>query len=110
MNGLLALFCCIIAAFLIAALLVRVAGGNCLLVDDWKKAWRYYTTWALAFLALLPDLWNSLIYAGFGYGDDVPQAFSYALKGGVVFALLVRQVSQVQRPTKPDWDGDGKPG
>ncbi|HOU64680.1 MAG TPA: hypothetical protein PK861_01435 [Thermomonas sp.] len=110
--SLLSLLGIVIALFIVMAVAVRAIGGNFLLVDDWRKAWKFYSTWSLAFLALLPDLWNSLAGAGFvgGYSDDIPPAFNWALKIGVMVAFLLRQVKQVKAPELPDFDGDGKPG
>ena len=110
MSFLLALLGLVIAIILAGAIAVRAIGGNCFLIADWHKAWKFYSTWALAFIALLPDLWNSMMYAGFGYGDDIPAAFNWTLKIGVMFAFLLRNVQQTKKPDLPDFDGDGKPG
>lgn len=111
MSLLLALLGLVIAIILAGSIAVRAIGGNCFLVDDWRKAWSFYSTWALAFIALLPELWNSIAISGITDAGDVPAAFSYTLKGGVFVALLLRQVKQVKTaPDRPDFDGDGKPG
>jgi hypothetical protein len=101
----------VVVLILMAALAVRWIGGNFTLIEDWKKAWKFYSTWMLALIAILPDLWNSIAISGITDSGDVPSAFSYTLKGGVFVALLLRQVKQVkQSPNLPDFDNDGKPG
>lgn len=111
MNILLTILATLVAIVLLAALAVRYIGGNFTLIEDWKKAWKFYSTWMLALIALLPDLWNSIVISGITDTGDVPSAFSYTLKGGVLVALVLRQVKQVKKsPNLPDFDNDGKPG
>lgn len=99
--NLLALLAIVIALGIAAALGVRAIGGNISVVDDWKKAWSYYSTWGMAFVAMLPDLWNAAISGGYLDQGDVPGAFSWAVKIGLLATFLIKQVRQAQPPKLP---------
>jgi len=30
------------------------------LVDDWKDFWKWYSTWVITFLAMLPTMWMQI--------------------------------------------------
>lgn len=92
------------------ALAVRAIGGNFTLVEDWKKAWRYYSTWGMAFVALLPDLWNGLLTAGYLNTDEIPQGFSWSIKIALIGTLIIRQVKQIKPPKLPEWGQRDEPG
>lgn len=99
--NLLALLAIIIALGIITALGVRAIGGNIAVVDDWKKAWLYYSSWGMAFVAMLPDLWNAAISGGYLDQADVPGAFSWAIKAGLLLTFLIKQIRQVKPPAIP---------
>lgn len=67
------------------------------LVEDWKHAWRYYSVWAMAVLAALPDLYN-LLAAG-GVFEAMPEPAKWAVRGGAALALFGRFVHQNKPPT-----------
>lgn len=101
--NLLALLAIIIGLGIAAAFAVRAIGGNVTVVDDWRTAWRYYSTWGWAFVALLPDLWNGLLAGGYLDAGDVPQEFSWSIKLALIGTFLLKQVKQVKRPELPDF-------
>jgi hypothetical protein len=69
------------------------------LVSDWKQSWKFYSVWALAVIAALPDLYNLLAAAGLF--DQMPEPAKWAVRGGAVLALVGRFVRQ----KKPQGDG-----
>jgi hypothetical protein len=101
---LLALF---IAAVLLAAVAVRAIGGNLTMVDDWKKAWKFYSVWAMALVAALPDIYNAMISSGLLGGDDAPSALTWGIRIGAIGALLLRLVNQQKPPLPDDTDKAG---
>lgn len=99
--NLLALLAILIALGIAAAVAVRAIGGNISVVDDWKKAWSYYSTWGMAFVAMLPDLWNAAVSGGYLGEGDVPDTFSWTIKAGLLMTFLIKQIRQVKPPTSP---------
>ena len=99
--SLFAILAIVIALGIAAALAVRAIGGNISLVDDWKKAWSYYSSWGMAFVAFLPDLWNAAISGGYLSDGDVPDTFSWAVKIGLLTTFLIKQIRQVKPPKSP---------
>ena len=65
------------------------------LIENWKDGWRFYSTWALAVLAALPDLYNLL--ATSGLFDTAPAELVWTVRVGALLALVARFVSQ-QKP------------
>ena len=104
MQTIIAILAIVIGLGIAAAVAVRAIGGNVTLVDDWRKAWRYYSTWGWLFVAMLPDLWNGLIAGGYLSMDDVPREFSWAVKLALAGTFFLRQIQQVKAPALPDFD------
>lgn len=94
---------------LIALLAVRVLGGNFMLVDDWRKAWKFYSTYALAMLALLPDIFNALVAGDYLSGTPVGDQFSAYLKLAAAGTFVLRMIKQVPKP-KYSLDDSDKAG
>lgn len=103
MNLLLAIATILIALCIVAAVAVRAIGGNITLVDDWKSAWRYYSTWGWLVVAMLPEVWNALITGGYLNADDVPDQFSFYTKIGLAAVFALKMIQQVKRPKLPDF-------
>lgn len=101
LMNLLGLLALVIGLAVAAAFAVRALGGNIALVDDWKLAFRYYSTWGWMFVALLPDLWNSLIAGGYLDQGDVPSEFSWSVKLALIATFVLKQIKQVERPAPP---------
>lgn len=99
----------LVAVILLGALLVRAAGGNFTVVDDWKKAWKWYSTYALALVAFLPEIFNALLAGDYLGGAPVSEDFSFWLKAGAALTFILRSVKQVKAPDKPTF-GDGGTG
>lgn len=68
------------------------------IVSDWRDVWRYYSTWALAVLALVPDIYAAVVAAGLVAGDDMPDVAAWLVRGLAVAGIVVRFVNQA----KPD--------
>lgn len=104
MGNVFALLGVLILVWLLAALAVRAIGGNVLLLDDWRQAWRWYSTWALLGVGMLPDLWNAAVASGYVSFDEVPGPFGAALKLAVVAVFVVSKVKQAGKgPAVPDF-------
>lgn len=69
-----------------------------IVVSDWRQVWRYYSTWALAVLALVPDIYAALVAAGLFAGDDMPEAATWIIRGVAVLGIVSRFINQA----KPD--------
>ena len=65
------------------------------LIENWRQAWKFYSVWAFAVIAALPDLYNAL--AAFGAFEDMPDAASWTVRGAAILGIVVRFVSQ-QKP------------
>ncbi len=65
------------------------------LIDEWKQGYKFYSTWAIAVLAALPDLYNMLAAAGLF--DTMPAAAQWTIRGGAVMVLIARFTRQ-KRP------------
>lgn len=62
------------------------------LIDNWKEGWKFYSTWAIAALMALPDLYNMLAAAG--VFNAMPESAQWAVRGGAALALISRFVNQ----------------
>lgn len=69
-----------------------------IIVSDWRKVWRYYSTWALAVLAVVPDIYAALVAAGLVTGDDMPDIAAWTVRGLAVVGIVSRFINQA----KPD--------
>lgn len=104
MSQLFALLGLVILAVLVGALMVRAIGGNITLLDDWKQAARWYSTWGLIGVGMLPDLWNTAVAHGYVSWDAVPGAFGNALKFSVLAVFVVSKIKQGgSAPPLPDF-------
>lgn len=70
------------------------------IVSDWRDVFRYYSTWALAVLALTPEIHAALVAAGLT-GDGLPDTYAWLVRGIAVAGIVGRFVSQA-RPAKAD--------
>ncbi|GGD45750.1 hypothetical protein [Pseudoxanthomonas indica] len=95
----------LIVAFVVAAALgVRAIGGNITLVEDWKKAWRWYSTYGLILLAAMPDIFNALLAGDYLAGTPVSEEFSWWIRIGAGATFLLRSLNQLKRPDLPKFD------
>lgn len=69
-----------------------------ILVTDWRDVWKYYSTWALAVLALVPDIYAALVAAGLLSGDDMPAVATWIVRGVAILGIVSRFINQA----KPD--------
>lgn len=95
----------LVAAVLIAVVAVRAIGGNALVIDDWRKAWKFYSVWGIAVLGAIPDIYNALVGSGLVGGDDAPNTLTWAARIAAIGVLLLRLVNQ-QKPALPVDDTD----
>lgn len=83
---------CVLAAFLA----IRFIGGNFMMIEDWKKAWRFYSVWAFAIVGILPDAYNAIVAAGLLGGADTPDALTWGMRFAAIGGILLRLVKQAQ--------------
>ena len=67
-----------------------------ILVDDWRDVWKYYSTWALAVLAVMPDIYNALLAADLLNTDDIPDYAAWAIRGVAVLGIVSRFINQAK--------------
>ena len=65
-------------------------------VDDWRDVWRYYSTWALAVLALAPDIYSVLVSLNLLGGDTMPASAAWMVRGVAVAGVLARFINQAK--------------
>ena len=91
----------IVLAVIAFALLIRAIGGNFTLIQDWRKAWKFYSTYMLALVAFLPEIFNAIVSGGYLEGDPVSEKFSFWLKIGAGTTFALRMIKQVPKPKSP---------
>ena len=94
----------LVAVVIVGALAVRAIGGNITLVSDWQKAWKWYSTYALALIAFLPEIFNALLAGDYLGGAPVSEDFSFWLKAGAAVTFVLRTLKQVPKPEAPKFD------
>ena len=95
----------VIAVVIVGAVLVRAIGGNITILDHWKQAWKFYSTWFLLLIAESPNIWNAAIAAGVFEVEAVPGEFAWMTRLaslGTFFVLYIRQ-RMPTRPDMPEW-------
>lgn len=70
------------------------------LTDDWRHVWRYYSTWAMAVLVALPDLYNALLAAGLLEAEAMPPVASWSIRVVAIAGIVARFVQQ-RKPSAP---------
>lgn len=105
MNVLL-LFAVIVGLCILAAVAVRAIGGNITLVEHWKLAWRFYSTYALLLVAELPGIWNAVVSSGGVNVDEVPGEFAWATRAMAAVTAVLIYIKQADRPRpqRPDFN------
>lgn len=95
----------IVLLVIVGAVLVRAIGGNFTVLDHWKQAWKFYSTWLLLLVAESPNIWNAAIAAGVFEVEAVPGEFAWMTRLaslGTFFVLYIRQ-RMPTRPDMPEW-------
>lgn len=69
-----------------------------ILVSDWRQVWRYWSTWAFALLALMPDLYQALVAAGLLGDGTMPDTAAWMVRGLAIAGIVSRFINQA----KPD--------
>ncbi len=94
MQTFLALMVALVVVAILCVLAVRAIGGNVRLVADWRRAWRYYTTWAFLLLGAMPDIYNTVVTSGLLDADGAPEELAWGMRGAALLGLLLRLVRQ----------------
>lgn len=97
----------LVALGIAGALAVRAIGGNFRLVEDWKKAFKWYSTWAAGFIFLIPTMVNQAAAEGLFDFEGMGTWEGWLVRGSAAALFLTRIVSQHQKPELPDF---GEPG
>jgi hypothetical protein len=94
----------VIAVVIVGAVLVRAIGGNITILDHWKQAWKFYSTWFLLLLAESPNIWNAAIAAGVFEVEAVPGEFAWMTRIASLGTFIVLYIKQLpKRPAPPEW-------
>jgi hypothetical protein len=101
MNMILLALAALIVTVIAAAIAIKALGGNIALVDDWKKAWRYYSSYGLLLLAELPAIWAAAASEGLVSGVDLPEGYAWAQRAIAWGTFIVLRVKQIDRPGNP---------
>lgn len=101
MQLILLVLAAIIVAVIVTAIGIKALGGNLQLVEDWQKAWRYYSSYGLLVLAELPAIWTAAAAQGLVTEADVPDAYAWATRAVAWGTFLVLRVKQIERPKNP---------
>lgn len=100
----------LVALGVLAAVGVRALGGNLAVLDHWKQAWRYYSTFGLLLIAELPNIWNAVMASGALSMDAVPGEFVWATRIMAAVTAALLYIKQVDRPEAPDLRKTGRYG
>lgn len=92
----------LVALGVLAAVGVRALGGNLAVLDHWKQAWRYYSTFGFLLIAELPNIWNAVMASGALTMDAVPGEFVWATRAMAIATAALLYVKQVERPKAPE--------
>lgn len=65
-------------------------------VSDWKRVFKFYSTWALAVLALVPDIYAAVVAAGLFNGDDMPEMAAWLVRGVAIAGIVGRFINQAK--------------
>lgn len=64
------------------------------LIDGWRAAWKMYSIWFFAIIALTPDLYNLAITMGVFTADEAPKALARIINGIGFLGAVSRLVKQ----------------
>lgn len=101
LNIILLAIAALIVAVIAAAIGIRALGGNIALVEDWQKAWRYYSSYGLLLLAELPAIWTAAANEGLVSAVDLPDGYAWAQRAVAWATFIVLRVKQIERPGNP---------
>lgn len=97
-----------ILAFAVAAYFaLEFVGGKFTVIDDWKKAWKFYSVWAFAIVAAIPDAYNAVIASGLLDGSGASETLTWSIRAAAIGGLLLRFVKQAQPKLPDDTDQAG---
>lgn len=91
----------LIALGILGAVAVRALGGNIGLIEDWKKAFTYYSSWAWGLVLVLPTAINQAAAEGLFSLDGLGTYEAWLIRGAALLGLFSRLVSQRPKPAKP---------
>jgi hypothetical protein len=64
------------------------------LVDEWRAAWKMYSLWFFATLALIPDLYNLALSSGLLEGTSAPVLVTRAINAVAFLGAASRLIKQ----------------
>ena len=62
------------------------------LIDDAGKAYKLASVWAFVLIGAMPDIYNGI--AAMGWVDQVPERFTWILRGCAAAGIVVRVLKQ----------------
>lgn len=98
------IFAALVLLVIVSAVAVRAIGGNIKVIEHWKQAWKFYSTWLLLLIAEAPNIWNGAIAAGVIDVANVPGEFSWFTRAASLVTFLLLYIRQAPKPPDlPEW-------
>lgn len=70
------------------------------LIDDWKSAWRFISIWVMAFMAILPELYQLAISMGVLSEETAPGALVRIMQAlsfiGIAMRMIKQKIPEIQ--------------
>ena len=66
------------------------------IISNWREGWKFYSAWALALLALMPDIYAALLAAGLIGGSDMPETAAWLVRIVAIAGVVARFVNQAK--------------
>lgn len=94
----------LIVCGILGAMAVRALGGNIALIEDWKKAFSYYSQWVWGLMLVLPTAINQAAAEGLFALDGLGSTEAWIIRGTALLGLFSRLIAQRPKPAKPVFD------
>jgi hypothetical protein len=95
-------------AFLLAAFVaIEFIGGSIAVIEDWKRAWRFYSVWFFAAVGVMPDAYDMIVASGLLNSPETPEALVWGMRFVAIGGIFARVIRQVRPPIPDDTDAAG---
>lgn len=72
-----------------------------IIIASWKSGYKFYSVWALAVLAALPDIMQALIAAGLMQSEEMPEVAKWIIRAVAIAGIVSRFISQAKPKGRP---------
>ena len=66
------------------------------LISNWREGWKFYSAWALAVLALVPDIYNAILASGVLDSETIPSEAAWIIRGVAILGIVSRFINQAK--------------